>query len=59
MARVKDKIAIVTGAASGIGRGCARRLVAEGATVVCTDRDESGRKVAEELGMTFRKLDVT
>jgi 3(or 17)beta-hydroxysteroid dehydrogenase len=59
MARVQDKIAIVTGAASGIGRGCARRLVAEGATVVCTDRDERGAQVAEELGMTFRKLDVT
>lgn len=59
MARVQDKIAIVTGAASGIGRGCARRLVAEGATVVCTDRDERGAGVAAELGATFRQLDVT
>jgi 3(or 17)beta-hydroxysteroid dehydrogenase len=59
MARVQDKVAIVTGAASGIGRGCARRLIAEGATVVCTDRDERGAQVAAELGATFRRLDVT
>jgi len=59
MGRVQDKIAIVTGAASGIGRGCAKRLVAEGATVVCTDRDERGAQVAAELGATFRQLDVT
>jgi 3(or 17)beta-hydroxysteroid dehydrogenase len=59
MARVKDKVAIVTGAASGIGRGCARRLVDEGAIVVCTDRDERGADVAKELGATFQKLDVT
>ena len=59
MARVQDKVAIVTGAASGIGRGCARLLVAEGARVVCTDRDERGAEVAAELGATFRRLDVT
>jgi 3(or 17)beta-hydroxysteroid dehydrogenase len=59
MGRVQDKIAIVTGAASGLGRGCAKRLVAEGATVVCTDRDERGAQVAAELGATFRQLDVT
>ena len=59
MGRVQNKIAIVTGAASGIGRGCARRLVAEGATVVCTDRDERGAQVAAELGAMFALLDVT
>jgi len=59
MGRVQDKIAIVTGAASGIGRGCAKRLVAEGATVVCADRDERGAQVAAELGATFQLLDVT
>lgn len=59
MARVQDKVAIVTGAASGIGRGCARLLVAEGARVVCTDRDERGADVAAEMGASFKKLDVT
>ena len=59
MGRVENKVAIVTGAASGIGKGCARRLVAEGARVVCTDKDERGAQVAAELGATFRMLDVT
>jgi 3(or 17)beta-hydroxysteroid dehydrogenase len=59
MGRVQNKIAIVTGAASGIGRGCARRLIAEGATVVCADRDERGAQVAAEMGATFALLDVT
>jgi 3(or 17)beta-hydroxysteroid dehydrogenase len=59
MGRVQNKIAIVTGAASGIGRGCARRLLAEGAIVVCADRDERGAQVAAEMGATFALLDVT
>ncbi len=37
---IKDRIAVVTGAASGIGRALARRFQAEGARlVVCSDRD--------------------
>ena len=42
---LKDKIIVVTGAASGIGRAIAQRFHAEGATlVVCADRDEPGVK---------------
>ena len=42
MASLKNKVAIVTGAASGIGLACARRYAAEGATVVGIDLQESG-----------------
>lgn len=37
MTRLADKVAIVTGAGSGIGRAAAERFGREGATVVCTD----------------------
>ncbi|MBA2544976.1 MAG: glucose 1-dehydrogenase [Deltaproteobacteria bacterium] len=62
MHRVEGKVAIVTGGASGIGRGCARRLAAEGAHVVVADRDEvGGQRVVDELGTPHRflALDVT
>jgi 3(or 17)beta-hydroxysteroid dehydrogenase len=62
MGRVDGKVAIVTGAASGIGRACARRLAAEGASVIATDRDEVGaRAVADALGPPHLAytLDVT
>ncbi|MDB5933332.1 MAG: oxidoreductase, partial [Massilia sp.] len=38
---LKDKVAIVTGAAGGIGLACAQRLLGEGARVVLADRDEA------------------
>lgn len=49
--RVEGKVAIVTGAASGIGAESARRLAAEGALVTLTDVNAAGGKaVAEQIG---------
>ncbi len=49
--RLKDKVAIVTGAASGFGAEIARQYVAEGARVAVADINEAGAKaVAGELG---------
>lgn len=49
--RLKDKVAIVTGAAQGIGEGIAREYLAEGAKVVIADiQDDRGRALAAELG---------
>ena len=62
MKRVDGKVAIITGAASGLGRGSARRLAAEGARIVLADRDVTlGEQAAVELGAphVFRALDVT
>lgn len=60
--RLKDKIAIVTGAASGFGEGIAKRFAEEGAKVLIADiQDEAGRRVADEIGeaATFVHCDVT
>jgi 3alpha(or 20beta)-hydroxysteroid dehydrogenase len=62
MGRLTDKVAIVTGAARGMGTSHARRFVAEGAKVVLTDMNETGgRALAEELGANARFVthDVT
>ena len=49
--RMQDKVAVITGAASGIGAACARRFSAEGASVVVSDVSEAACGViAEELG---------
>ena len=49
MGQVSGKIAIVTGAGSGIGRACAVTLAREGAAVVATDIDDEGLKGTERL----------
>ncbi len=55
MSRLQEKIALVTGAAQGIGEAIARAFVAEGATVYLTDiNDEGGRRLAGELGPKAR-----
>lgn len=62
MARLKDKVAIITGAAAGMGEQHARLFVKEGAKVVLTDvQADKGQALAEELGHNalFIQHDVT
>lgn len=62
MARFTDKVAIVTGGASGIGRATAERLANEGGKVVIADINaELGEQVSAELGdnVHFIRLNVT
>ena len=57
---IKGKVFIVTGGASGLGEGTARRLAAQGGKVVIADvQVEKGETVAKEIGGAFVKCDVS
>jgi NAD(P)-dependent dehydrogenase (short-subunit alcohol dehydrogenase family) len=59
MGKLSGRIAVVTGAASGIGRGCAELFASEGATVVVADlQEEAGRELADAIGGSFEHVDV-
>ena len=59
MPRLHHKVALVTGAARGIGAAIARAFVDEGARVIVSDIDEpAGRATAEALGAAWLRLDV-
>ncbi|PTD03427.1 4-formylbenzenesulfonate dehydrogenase TsaC1/TsaC2 [Fusarium culmorum] len=58
--RLQGKTAIVTGGASGFGKGIATKFIAEGANVVITDLNEQhGQAVAQELNCVFSRADAT
>ncbi|GII05104.1 SDR family oxidoreductase [Planobispora takensis] len=59
MSRFENKVAIVTGAAQGIGEAYARALAAEGASVVVADVSEKGAAVAEEIEGLYVRTDVS
>jgi dihydroanticapsin dehydrogenase len=56
MDRLKNKVAVITGGGSGIGRATCERFAEEGAAVVIAERDEaSGRDVAEQINKAGRR----
>ena len=58
--RLQDKVAVITGAGSGIGLASARRFASEGAKVVCVDIDDlAGKAAADDVGGIFVHADVT
>lgn len=65
MDRLRGRVALVTGAASGIGKAIAKRLADEGAAVMVTDlQDTAGEEVCKEIAATggtaaFAHLDVS
>lgn len=60
MESFQDKVALVTGGASGIGRAVVERLSAEGASVAIADIDETlGQEVASATGSVFVRADVS
>jgi NAD(P)-dependent dehydrogenase (short-subunit alcohol dehydrogenase family) len=60
MGQLDGRVAIITGAASGIGAACARLLAGAGAKLVLTDVEQTGgERVASEVDGVFVRHDVT
>lgn len=58
--RLEGKVAIVTGGASGFGKGVAAKFIEEGGRVIVADlSEEAGQAAALELGCKFAVADVT
>src|SRR4051794_13716308 len=60
--QLQNKVALITGGASGLGEACVRRFIGLGMKVVILDRDEArGKALADELGqrVRFAQADVS
>jgi len=58
--RIEGKVALIVGAARGIGKGIAQRFAEEGARLVLADSEgDAGQASANELGAAFIRVDIS